>query len=132
MRGVWVPRRAGIRCAVAIVVLALGVAVVAAAADPAPGVFHVSGVTPRERLGISYGPRPQQVLDLRVPAVGRDPMPVLVYAHAGGWIAGSRADVPDVITGLSDDLGVAVVSIDYRLASVAADGSAVNAFPTAM
>ena len=77
-----------------IVVLAVTLAVVAAAADPAPEQFETAPAAPREQVAVPYGPRPEQVLDVRLPAVGRNPMPVLVYAHGGGWVGGTRRKCP--------------------------------------
>ncbi|MGD9764197.1 MAG: alpha/beta hydrolase [Candidatus Binatia bacterium] len=46
----------------------------------------------------------------------REPLPVLVYFHGGGWVIGSL-DTHDSIAGaLADDAGCVVVSVDYRLA----------------
>jgi acetyl esterase/lipase len=86
---------------------------------------------PRDALNISYGPLPEHVLDVHLPSGAAGPFPVVVFAHAGGWIAGSRSAIPDVIRTLVADVGVAVVSIDYRLVARAPDGSYLNTFPTA-
>jgi acetyl esterase/lipase len=85
---------------------------------------------PRDASGVAYGPRPEQLLDVHLPP-GTGPFPVVVFAHAGGWIGGGREVIPDVIRTLVPDLGVAVVSIDYRLVGKAADGTYTNTFPSA-
>jgi acetyl esterase/lipase len=63
-----------------------------------------------------YGPDGHQLLDVYVPdgapATGA---PVLVYFHAGGWVAGARTDLPD-IDAAQLARGWAVVSVDYALA----------------
>jgi acetyl esterase/lipase len=100
----------------------------AGAASPSP---HRALVQPRELVGISYGPQPEQVLDVHVPAGIAGPLPIVLFAHAGGWVGGTRAAIPDVITTLVADLHVAVVSIDYRLVSDDGHGGFLNAFPTA-
>jgi acetyl esterase/lipase len=84
-----------------------------------------------DATNVPYGPRPEHRLDVHLPAAGEGPYPVVVFAHAGGWIAGTRSAVPDVIHTLVDDVGVAVVSIDYRLVAVGPDGRYVNTFPAA-
>jgi acetyl esterase/lipase len=107
-------------------VLALVRPVGAATATP-----HRAAVQPRQLVGVPYGPQPEQVLDVHVPTGVPGPLPIVVFAHPGGWIGGDRTAIPDVITSLIDDVHVAVVSIDYRLASSDAQGRSVNAFPTA-
>jgi acetyl esterase/lipase len=90
-----------------------------------------SAVGDGKPLTVSYGSLPQQKLDVYLPASGTGPFPVLVYAHSGGWIGGSRRQVPDVIRALIPDVHVAVVSIDYRLIRTGPTGRYTNTFPTA-
>jgi acetyl esterase/lipase len=99
----------------------------------APGLQSATSVSPPSgaAVNVSYGPRPEQVLDVHLPTRGAGPFPVVVYAHAGGWIGGTRASIPDVIGTLVADVGVAVVSVDYRLIGAAPDGTYTNTFPTA-
>lgn len=85
----------------------------------------------RDALDVSYGPLPEHRLDVHLPTGVAGPLPVVVFAHAGGWIGGTRSAVPDVIGALVDDVGVAVVSIDYRLVVSSPDGTSVNTFPAA-
>jgi acetyl esterase/lipase len=79
--------------------------------------------------GVSYGPRPEQLLDVYLPSGRTGPFPVIVYAHSGGWIAGSRTNVPEFLVRQVGRAGIAVASIDYRLVTTAPDGSFVNSFP---
>jgi acetyl esterase/lipase len=90
-----------------------------------------AGVVPptQDVLAVSYGPLAEQVLDIHYPTTGAGPFPVVLFAHSGGWVGGSRTNVPDVIATLPADTGVAVVSFDYRVATVNADGSYANVFP---
>jgi acetyl esterase len=45
-----------------------------------------------------------------------EPLPVLVWLHGGGWVFGS-VDIDDVFCRtVANDVGAAVVSVDYRLA----------------
>jgi len=108
------------------------------ATDPAPSTTPTTSArlleaaaSPRDAIGVSYGPLPEQMLDLHLPSGVAGPFAVVLFAHAGGWIAGTRSAVPDVISTLIADVGVAVVSIDYRLIATAPDGSYTNTFPTA-
>ena len=79
------------------------------------------------------GPKPHQVLDLRLPDPSAHPglRPVIIYVHSGGWIAGDRSLVPDFVLA-QVARGYALVSIDYQLATVGADGSPVSSFPGAI
>jgi acetyl esterase/lipase len=86
---------------------------------------------PRDVLNVSYGPLPEHVLDVHLPSGVEGPFPVVVFAHAGGWIGGTRSDIPDVIRTLVADVRVALVSIDYRLVATAPDGGYLNTFPSA-
>jgi acetyl esterase/lipase len=86
---------------------------------------------PRDAVDVAYGPLPEQVFDVHLPSGVTGPFPVVVFAHAGGWFAGTRSAIPDVIRTLVADDGVAVVSIDYRLVASAPDGRYLNTFPTA-
>jgi acetyl esterase/lipase len=82
---------------------------------------------------LRYGPEPHQVLDLQRPDPDRfpGPRPVLVYLHGGGWIAGDRTVVPDMVTA-QVARGYALASVEYRLATVASDGRPVSSFPGAI
>jgi acetyl esterase/lipase len=61
--------------------------VTAASAEPSSSIV----------TGVAYGPLPEQLLDVHLPAGRRGPFPVIVYAHSGGWVAGSRTNVPDFL-----------------------------------
>ncbi len=47
---------------------------------------------------------------------GSGPFPLLVYIHGGGWVIGSPATHQKLCAELALGAGVAVVSLDYRLA----------------
>jgi acetyl esterase/lipase len=68
-----------------------------------------------------YGPDPAHVLDLYLPppdAVVSAPAPLILFFHSGGWIGGSRTNVPDFVTRQIGH-GWAVASADYRFAPAA-------------
>lgn len=46
----------------------------------------------------------------------RDPMPVLLYMHGGGFVVGSLDSHQPLCRGLVEDSGAAVLSVGYRLA----------------
>jgi acetyl esterase/lipase len=62
---------------------------------------------------LQYGPDAEQLLDLYLPQA--IPAPVLVYFHAGGWVAGERGFVAQSIL-REVGRGYAVASVEYRLA----------------
>lgn len=61
---------------------------------------------------VSYGPLPEQIADVHLPA---DPAaPVLVYLHGGGLEGGERGEHPGLVAALVD-AGIGVVGAGYRL-----------------
>lgn len=54
-------------------------------------------------------------LDLYLPSPAREPLPVVVYIHGGGWLGGDKASGPDFVEHFAND-GYAMASINYRLA----------------
>lgn len=103
--------------------------------NPGPGdTLPVDYVAPAGAAivhGIAYGPDPAQLLDLYLPEPGPTPAPVLVWIHVGGWIAGSRATVPELVLRQQSRAGWAVVSMDHRLTRWQ-DGQLVNTHPAAV
>jgi acetyl esterase/lipase len=77
-----------------------------------------------EFAGVPYGPLASELLDLYLPErpAGTGPVPVIVYLHSGGWVAGSRANVNDA-TAAQVARGFAVASVDYQLATKGGGGS---------
>jgi acetyl esterase/lipase len=84
-------------------------------------------------MAVTYGPDLHQLLDLHLPDRARypAPVPVIVYVHSGGWISGTRADVPDAALA-QVGRGYAVASVDYQLAGTGATGLPIGAFPGAV
>jgi len=104
------------------------------AADFAP-LVEPTAVDRRQRfsaIAARYGaPRPSSlsVRDRILPLAGRDlkarfyqpadadtRLPLLVYFHGGGWVIGDLETHDHAVAMLAADLGVAVCSVDYRLA----------------
>ena len=56
---------------------------------------------------------------------------MLVYLHAGGWIAGDRTGVSDMVSA-QVARGYALASVDYQLATVDAGGRPIASFPGAV
>ena len=114
----------------AIGVVALALAVVGAASEPAG--TSLSLLDPAGRRDVAYGPFPEQLLDVHRPADAPGPVPAIVFAHPGGFVGGSRKDVPRFLDAIRAQLRVAIVSIEYRLVKVAPDGSTTDIFPAAV
>ena len=104
---------------------------------PPPGVHGVparSGTLPAsdppgpatEITGVPYGDDPAQLLDLYRPPGVSGRLPVVVYFHSGGWVGGTRAEVPAFLLREVSRLHVELASVDYR---ITADGR--NLFPAA-
>ncbi|WP_350348304.1 alpha/beta hydrolase fold domain-containing protein [Agromyces sp. G08B096] len=91
---------------------------------PASGA-EASGL--RVLRDLVYAERPgfrPLALDLHLPAdpAGGDRLPLVVYAHGGGWQSGSRREFgPDIDDGFARiaAAGFAVASVDYRLSGEA-------------
>src|SRR5580693_5406396 len=64
-------------------------------------------------------------LDLYLPRRARDPMPIALLFHGGGWQSGAKDEIAlDVLPYL--EMGFAVANVDYRLAHVATAPAAVE------
>src|SRR5262245_59548051 len=70
---------------------------------------------------LQYGSEPSQLLDIVVPdpANFRGRRPLIVFLHSGGWIAGDRTNVIDIVQA-QVERGYAVASVAYRLATASA------------
>jgi acetyl esterase/lipase len=75
------------------------------------------GTKPAELRTLTYASRggADLVLDLYLPAKPiRQPIPVIVFLHGGGWSGGTRTTGPDFKRYFAQD-GFATASIEYRL-----------------
>ena len=64
---------------------------------------------------VSYGEHGNQKLDLYVPT-GQEAAPLVVYFHGGGFITGDKGDFGTLDVRQLTGAGVAVASVNYRLA----------------
>ncbi|KYD08113.1 alpha/beta hydrolase [Heyndrickxia sporothermodurans] len=75
---------------------------------------HVNGQGNKES-NLKYGSNRKQTLDLFTPKVQNgEKLPVIIYAHGGGWSGGDKSNVsakPDFFA----EKGYAFISINYRL-----------------
>jgi acetyl esterase/lipase len=74
----------------------------------AAGLAHAQAV----QRDIPYGTAPSEVLDFY--ASPRNPAPLVVFVHGGGWSKGDKKGSRHLADALRDE-GYAVASIDYRL-----------------
>jgi len=113
-----------------VVTVLAGLVASSCAVPPTSGQGPADFVAPatRDVMGVAYGSDPAQLLDLHLPS-GPGPYPVVVYLHSGGWLGGSRANIPEFLRYQVARRGIALVSVDYRLSGFAPDGSPSNAFP---
>src|SRR6185437_8713754 len=65
---------------------------------------------------VPYGDHERQVLDF-FKADTREPAPLVVHIHGGGWVGGDKVGVADLKTLL--DSGISVASINYRFTTQA-------------
>jgi len=63
-------------------------------------------------------PGPAGPIALRIyrPQGARQPLPVVVYYHGGGWVLGDLDSHDNICRQIAHKSGVAVVAVDYRLA----------------
>ncbi len=77
---------------------------------------------------LAYGPDPVERIDLYRPPGTKARLPILVFLHSGGWLSGTRDQVPDFILQEVTRLNVEVASVGYRLSV----RNGVNPFPDAV
>ena len=72
---------------------------------------------PMAELRNLAAPGPLGAIPLRLyrPRGARNPTPVLVYYHGGGWVIGDLDTHESLCTQLADESGCAVVAVDYRM-----------------
>ncbi len=90
----------------------------------------------RTILNLKYGSLSSQLIDLYLPSAAVNPsgtrVPVLMWLHPGGWVAGARSPVPEMIL-REVSRGYAVAAVEYRLAAYdEATKLHTNIFPAAV
>jgi acetyl esterase/lipase len=79
----------------------------------------------------SHAGGPARLADLYLPAALRQPSPVVMWLHGGGWRFGDRRLAPD-LRAFAQQAQLAVVSIDYRLSGEATFPAPVEDVKTAV
>ncbi len=87
--------------------LILAAAFMACAAGAAP-----AGIAPTY-ADLSYGPHPNNKLDLWVAESGR-PTPLVVFIHGGGFVGGDKSSANKTFVRRALDSGVSYAAINYR------------------
>ncbi|NDG83719.1 MAG: hypothetical protein EBX52_01615 [Proteobacteria bacterium] len=90
-------------------------------APDATASIETGGSGTTELLDQHYGHHPRQTFDLWVPE-SRDPVPLVIYIHGGGWVSGSKDEMRERTTARGRYLkkGIAVASLEYRFLNHAA------------
>ncbi len=77
------------------------------------GAFPVNPLSPRVVNETVVGPRGNISLRIIAPA---KPKAVYLHIHGGGWTVGSNDQLDPYFERLADELGIACIDVDYRLA----------------
>ncbi len=86
-------------------------------ADVAPVAAPTHGGFERHDLvAPGQGSNPDVPVIVLIPAHVREPMPVLVFLHGGGMIAGTAESDLDLVAKVAFETGCAIASAEYRLA----------------
>jgi acetyl esterase/lipase len=86
-------------------------ALCAAANSPAPSLPSPTFAS------VSYGPHARNVIDLWQ-AESRQPAPLLVFIHGGGWRGGDKSSLPPDLLQIMREHGISVASINYRYSEI--------------
>jgi acetyl esterase len=74
-----------------------------------------SKLPPADHANVNYGPTPLNVMDVWLAKSDR-PTPVLIYFHGGGFVAGSKENLPAPLLAAALRAGISVIAVNYRLA----------------
>ncbi|MBW7893713.1 MAG: alpha/beta hydrolase [Opitutaceae bacterium] len=74
-----------------------------------------SKLPPPTYANVAYGPHERNVLDAWL-ADSTQTTPVLIYFHGGGFVAGSKANLPALALAAALRAGISVVAVNYRFA----------------
>lgn len=67
-----------------------------------------------DHANVAYGPHPRNVLDVWL-AKSERPAPALIYFHGGGFLAGSKENLPAPLLAAARRAGISVIAVNYRL-----------------
>lgn len=82
-----------------------------------------SNLPAEDMMNVSYGPDPEQEMDIYLPANRGDNTKVIILVHGGAWYSGSRDAFNYFIPVLKAEFpDYAIVNMDYRLGTIASPG----------
>ena len=93
----------------------IGVAATRAVVETFTGLQRPAPAVARVIDGTYPGPVGAQPLRIYIPE-GQGPLPIVVYFHGGGFVAGGLPVVDEPARALANDVGAIVVAAGYRLA----------------
>ncbi len=73
-----------------------------------------SKLPPPDHANVAYGPHARNVMDVWLAKSDR-PTPLLVYFHGGGFVAGSKENLPAALLAACLRAGISVAAANYRL-----------------
>jgi acetyl esterase len=73
-----------------------------------------SKLPPPDFANVAYGPHARNVMDVWL-AKSAGPTPLLLYFHGGGFIAGSKENLPAALLKGALEAGISVAAANYRL-----------------
>ena len=73
-----------------------------------------SKLPPPDQANVAYGSHARNVVDVWL-AKSPQPTPVLIYFHGGGFVAGSKENLPAALLTAALRSGISVVAANYRL-----------------
>jgi len=73
-----------------------------------------SNLPPPDFANVAYGPHERNVMDVWM-AKTRGPAPLLLYFHGGGFVAGSKENLPASLLSACLKAGISVAAANYRL-----------------
>jgi acetyl esterase/lipase len=118
-----------LRCTRWFALLLLCLSIQSASAQPREASAWAAAANTQYRVvpNIAYGTASgmETKLDVYMPRQVKEPVPVVVHIHGGGWTGGAKEyEVPSFLPYL--EMGLAVVNVEYRLARVALAPAAVE------
>jgi len=79
------------------------------------GCAKCGSLPPEAMCGISYGPYPENTMDVSLPRERNGDTPLIILIHGGAWTGGDKGDF-SYLRGFLSSRGFAAVSANYRLA----------------
>lgn len=82
-----------------------------------PGATRRGGIEP-SHADVSYGDHEKQAFDIWLVPDAKEPTPLVVFIHGGGFRSGDKSAVPPTVIDKYLKAGVAFAALNYRLSDV--------------